>query len=79
MKQRIEKWKGLIINTMILQVATDPKIKDKQKTVELLKGSIGEIIAYNRMAKALGMNVDALHRKLNRERSKRVRKPAVIR
>jgi len=83
MIERVNAWKKLIIERMIQQIRADEilSVKDRSDIVSKLKGSVGESLAMNRIALALGINVLQLEKRLIRSvlRKKRPLKPKVVR
>ena len=80
-QDRITDWKQLIIDGMVTAVNNDKMLRQEQKdqAIEKIKGDLGNIIAENRIAKALGINVTQLNKRLNAVHVPRIRKPKVIR
>jgi len=83
MIERVNAWKKLIIERMIQQIRADEilSVKDRSDIVSKLKGSVGESLAINRIALALGINALQLEKRLIRSvlRKKRPLKPKVVR
>lgn len=72
--QRYERWKQLIIDDMIKRIEDETTRKDNDKRIELMNGFVGELIANNRIAKALGINLNQLTTKLEKDKVRNERK-----